>query len=217
MAKQSEEVFTIGHSTVSFAEFLSKLQHVGVTAVADVRSSPFSGRLPHFSQPNLRTELKKNMIKYVPLGKELGGRPNSSLLYCNKVADYEQMALEPEFLQGLERVIDGAKTHRVALMCSEQDPLDCHRCLLVGRALAKRAVKVSHLLHDGAIIGQDEIEEKLLVELSGSTMDDMFASRDERLADAYRARAQKVAYRETPAQGTDDESHEQGIRHEAAE
>jgi len=217
MAKTEVEVFTIGHSSKSFETFLSCLQDVGVTAIADVRSSAFSARYPHFSQQNLRSQLKSNMIKYVSLGKELGGRPKNGLLYRNGVANYEQMALEPDFRQGLERVIEGAKAHRIVLMCSEHDPLECHRCLLVGRALAKRDVKVRHILNDVSIISQSDIEEKLLNELSGSTMDDLFASRDELLSIAYRSRAQKVAYREIPPEISCDESQGQTVRREAAE
>jgi uncharacterized protein (DUF488 family) len=75
------------------------------------------------------------------------------------------MAQASEFNKGLERVIEGSKKYRIALMCSERDPLDCHRCLLVGRALAERGVRVSHILDDGRIVSQSEIEDKLLENL----------------------------------------------------
>jgi len=78
-------------------------------------------------------------------------------------------------------------------MCSEQDPLDCHRCLLVARALRDRGIRVGHILSDGALVTHAEIEEKLL-ELSGRNTEDLFASRAERLAMAYRERARKVAF-----------------------
>lgn len=175
--------------------FLTMLKRAGVTAVADVRSSPFSRRYPHFSQKELRATLKGQGIKYAPLCKELGGRPSDSKLYCDGVADYEKMALEPDFLEGIDRVITGAKEHTIALMCSEHNPLDCHRCLLVGRALAERNVSIGHILNNGKMAEQHEIEEKLL-SLSGGAADDMFATREERLDKAYRLRAKNVAYRE---------------------
>jgi uncharacterized protein (DUF488 family) len=188
-------VLTIGHSTLSIETFLAMLERVGVTAIADVRSSPFSRRVPHFSRNELRVVLKTRGVKYVFLGKELGGRPRAGNLYCDGVANYEKMAQEPDFLKGIERVISGAREHTIALMCSEHNPLDCHRCLLVGRALAEQHLSVGHILNNGRVAEQQEIEEKLLT-LSGGATDDMFAAREDRLTNAYRQRAKHVAYRE---------------------
>jgi uncharacterized protein (DUF488 family) len=105
------------------------------------------------------------------------------------------MAQAPEFSKGLDRVIEGAKKYRIALMCSERDPLDCHRCLLVGRALAQRGVRVNHILDDGRIVSHSQIEEALL-RLAGRDAADLFAPPSERLARAYRERARKVAFAE---------------------
>jgi hypothetical protein len=106
------------------------------------------------------------------------------------------MATENSFAAGLERVIEGAKKFRIALMCAERDPLDCHRCMLVGRELAKRSgVTVKHILSDGVVATQAEIEERLL-EMAGGTEADLFATREERLATAYRGQARKVAFSE---------------------
>lgn len=193
--KNGRRVLTIGHSTLPLETFLAMLERAGVTAVADVRSSPFSRRVPHFSRDELRVALTARGIKYVFLGKELGGRPRASNLYCDGVANYEKMAQEPDFLKGIERVTSGAREHTIALMCSEHNPLDCHRCLLVGRALAERHLSVGHILNNGEVADQQEIEEKLLT-LSGGVTDDMFATREDRLTKAYRQRAKNVAYRE---------------------
>jgi uncharacterized protein (DUF488 family) len=122
------------------------------------------------------------------LGKELGGRPSERGFYRDGVADYEKMAQAPKFCKGLDRVIEGAKKHLIALMCSERDPLDCHRCLLVSRALAQREVRVNHILDDGCVVRHDEIEDRSL-EISGHNTEDFFAPRSERLATAYRERA----------------------------
>jgi uncharacterized protein (DUF488 family) len=188
-------VFTIGHSAHSRKYFLALLRTANVTAVADVRTSPYSRLYPHFNRDDLREELRSDGISYVFLGRELGGRPTERRFYCEGVADYEKMAEASEFSKGLKRVIEGAKKYRIALMCSERDPLDCHRCLLVGRALAQRGVRVSHILDNGKLTSQEEIEESLL-ELSGRNFDDFFAPRPERLAAAYRERARKVAFAE---------------------
>ena len=195
---ESARVLTIGHSTLALGSFLNLLRKAGVTAVADVRSSPFSRRSPHFNRDDFRASLKESGIKYVFLGKELGGRPRAQNLYCNGVADYEKMALEPTFLKGIDRIVDGSKEHTIGLMCSEHDPLDCHRCLLVGRALADRKISIGHILSNGNIATQYDIEERLLalVGVQKKDMKDMFASREELLSVAYQSRAKAVAYRE---------------------
>jgi uncharacterized protein (DUF488 family) len=189
------EVLTIGHSSLPYERFLALLRKANVTAIADVRSSPRSRRFPHFSQDQLREELRLDGVSYVFLGKELGGRPEARALYCDGVADYEKMANTPEFAAGLERVVNGAKTYRIALLCSERDPLDCHRCLLVGRALAERGVRVGHILDDATIVPHAQIERRLL-ELAGRNADDMFVSGEDQLAAAYRERARKIAFAE---------------------
>jgi len=188
-------IFTIGHSTHNYERFLELIRNAGVTAVADVRTAPFSRHFPQFSRDALQTELRMDGIAYSFLGKELGGRPTGSQYYCDGVADYERMARSPDFARGLQRVLDGARKYRIALMCSEHDPLDCHRCLLVGRALAARGAAVKHILADGAIADHREIEERLL-KSEGRHGDDLFLSPEERLAEAYRKRARKVAYAE---------------------
>lgn len=199
MASEMSEptIFSVGHSTHSYEHFLELLQGAGVTAIADVRTSPFSRHFPQFNQETLKDELRMDGIAYSFLGKELGGRPTGRQFYRDGVADYERMAKAPDFARGLERVVEGARKYRIALMCSEHDPLDCHRCLLVGRALAERGVAVTHILSDGTIVDQHDIEERLLV-FAKQENTDMFFSRDEQLAEAYRKRARKVAYAEQP-------------------
>jgi uncharacterized protein (DUF488 family) len=190
-------VLTIGHSSHSWERFVELLRSAHVTAVGDVRTSPYSRLYPHFNRDDLREELRSDGISYVFLGKELGGRPSESGFYCEGVADYEKMAQTLEFSKGLDRVVEGAKKYRIAMLCSERDPLDCHRCLLVGRALTHRGVSVNHILGDGRIVSQSEVEDKLL-ENSGRTADDLFARREEQLAMAYRERARRVAFAKPP-------------------
>ena len=195
---EAVQVLTIGHSTVPYERFLSLLHRAGVTAVADVRSAPYSRQYPHFSRDELSEELRQDGISYVFLGKELGGRPSDRRFYCEGVADYEKMAQAPEFGKGLDRLVAGAEKHRIALMCSEREPLDCHRCLLVGRALVQRGVKVAHILHDGSIASHAQMEEKLL-EITGRNTRDLFAPQAEQLAAAYRERGRKVAFTQPQA------------------
>jgi uncharacterized protein (DUF488 family) len=191
-------VFTIGHSTHTYEHFLSLLRASGITAVADVRTTPFSRHFPHFNEDALRSELKLDGISYVFLGKELGGRPSGRSFYCDGVADYEKMAKTQMFASGIKRVIEGAKKFRIALTCSEHDPLDCHRCLLVGRSLFEEGVKLVHILGDSSLVSHEAIEEKLL-SLAGRSSDDLLMTASERLSAAYRDRSLKVAYVEPPS------------------
>src|SRR5262245_22971141 len=121
-------LFTIGHSNHEREDFLNLLRQHGITAVGDVRSSPYSRRQPHFSKVPLQAMLRQNGIAYVFLGKELGGRPASPELYhAEGWADYELVRATEEFRRGVDRLLRGLETFRIALLCGEEDPLDCHR------------------------------------------------------------------------------------------
>jgi len=185
------DLLTIGHSNLPADRFMALLTSAGVTAVADVRSVPFSRWCPWFSGKALAQRLAGEGIAYLALGDSLGGRPRDPKLYRNGVADYEAMAVRPEFVAGIKRVVDEIARHRVCLLCAEREPLDCHRCLLVGRALAERGLTLGHLRADGTIEPHAATEDRLLT-LAG---DDLFRDRAERLAHAYRRRAQAVAAR----------------------
>ncbi|MFL9501978.1 DUF488 family protein [Rhodopseudomonas palustris] len=189
------EVLTVGHSTLTYERFLELLQGASITAVADVRSMPFSRHFPHFNRESLCDRLRKDEVAYVFLGAELGGRPKGRRFFYDGVADYEKMARTLDFARGLERVIEGSKKYRIAMMCSEHDPLDCHRCLLVGRALHERGVTVRHILGSGKVLDHRQIEQELM-NLSGKSDVDLFDAPSKRLAAAYRERAMKVAFSE---------------------
>jgi len=187
------ELLTIGHSNLTAHRFVALLKHAGVTAIADVRSVPFSRWCPWFSGKALAERLAREAIAYIALGDALGGRPRDPRLYRDGVADYEAMAARAEFAAGLERVVDEMARHRVCLLCAEREPLDCHRCLLVGRALAARGLALGHIRPDGTIEPHAATEQRLLALAGGET--DLFRDGAERLAHAYRRRAQAVAAR----------------------
>jgi uncharacterized protein (DUF488 family) len=188
------DLFTIGHSNHTIERFLALARGAGVTAIADVRSTPASRRYPWFNQARLAPLLAAEGIAYVPLGDALGGRPRDPRLYREDgAADYDAMARTDEFRAGLDRVADGARRYRVCLMCAEREPLDCHRCLLVTRALAERGFAVGHVLADATIEPHGQTEERLL-KLAGAAAD-LFADRRQRLAAAYARRAGTAAYR----------------------
>ena len=142
-------VLTIGHSSHSIEEFLALLHGHGVTALADVRSVPFSRFAPQFNKDALEASLSADKIKYVFLGRELGGRSSDPNCYANGRVQYARLAATDLFAKGIDRIIRGASEYRIALMCAEKDPLDCHRTILVSRALVDRGIAVEHILSDG--------------------------------------------------------------------
>jgi uncharacterized protein (DUF488 family) len=194
------DLFSLGHSNIPADRFLSMLREADVNAVADVRSAPFSRFFPWFSAKNLAPLLAQQGVTYLAYGEPLGGRPRDPSLYRDGIADYEAMARQPDFAAGLERLRTDAARCRVCLMCAEREPLDCHRCLLVGRALAGRGLGIGHILHDGTIEPHSATEQRLL-ELDGMAEDLFTSGQSDRLAAAYRRRARAVAYRAKPRGG----------------
>jgi uncharacterized protein (DUF488 family) len=187
------DLLTIGHSNLPADGFVGLVQGAGVTAIADVRSVPFSRRFPWFSGPKLAARLQDADIAYLPFGEALGGRPRDPALYCDGVADYEKMAATTPFRAGLDRVGEAMGRFRLCVMCAEREPLECHRCLLVARALAERGLALGHILIDGTIEPHAVTEDRLLGRMGES--DDLFGGRATRLAAAYRGRVHKVAAR----------------------
>jgi uncharacterized protein (DUF488 family) len=188
------DLFTIGHSNIPAPRFTAMLRAAGADSVADVRSMPVSRFCPWFSAKNLAPLLAGESMSYLFFGEELGGRPRDPSLYCDGIADYDAMARQPSFQASLERLLHDAGRHRLCLMCSEREPLDCHRCLLVARALAVRGAKIGHILYDGAIEPHATTEQRLL--RLADADNDLFASgQHARLAAAYRRRSRAVAYR----------------------
>ena len=186
-------IFTIGHSKHTLDEFADLLKQHGVTALADVRSTPFSRFNPQFNKDALAHELKARGIKYVFLGRELGARSDDRSCYENGRVQYVRLARSELFWQGIERVRRGADEHRIALMCAEKEPLDCHRTLLVARALDEQGVEVMHILGDGRLESHRDAMERLL-EVTGLPRDDLFRSRAELVAEALKRQEDKVAY-----------------------
>jgi len=186
-------VYTIGHSTHSAEAFLALLRKHGVEALADVRSSPFSRFNPQFNREALEQFLKANGVRYVFLGKELGARSDDRSCYNHGRVQYSRLAQTALFRGGINRVLQGATKYRVALMCAEKEPLECHRTLLVAKALAARGQRVLHIHADGHLEAHEAAMERLL-KMTGVPDEDMFLSKDELLAKALARQEEQVAY-----------------------
>lgn len=189
----NKDFLTIGHSNLPLDGFMAMLKTHNVTTVVDVRSVPFSRRFPWFSGRTLSERLQSKGIGYIMMGETLGGRPANPALYRNDIADYEAMAATADFHGSIDRLIADAGRQRLCLMCSEREPLDCHRCLLVGRALVERGCTVGHILDNASVEPHAATEERLLA--TTRSTDDLFGDRPARLAEAYRKRARRIAAR----------------------
>lgn len=190
---EGNTVFTIGHSIHSIEAFVALLKQHGITALADVRSAPYSRYNVHFNKDALEKALKAEGIKYVFLGRELGARSDDRSCYERGRVRYPLLARTVLFRQGIERVMTGAKDFRIALMCAEKEPLECHRTLLVARALDNLGVPIQHILADGQLESHRDAMLRLL-DLVGLPREDLFRSTEELLAEAIARQEEKVAY-----------------------
>lgn len=202
-------IFTVGHSNHTIDDFVSLLRTVSITALADVRSAPYSRFSPQFNQEDLIRSLRRNGLAYVYLGDLLGGRPDDDQLYIDGIADYEKIAGTPRFENGIGRLLKGAARYRIALMCTEKDPIDCHRFLLVARALKQRGVEVVHIHSDGSVESMDSAERRLM-ERTGHLQVELFGDAGpDALHEAYRAQNRAVAFEKTGLEHESDQATEQ--------
>jgi uncharacterized protein (DUF488 family) len=193
MSATEHPVLSIGHSTHTPDTFLARLRMHDVEVVADVRSSPFSKFNPQFNRVVLEQFLKANGLRYVFLGRELGARSENRSCYDNGRVQFARLAQTPLFQSGLDRVLQGAARFRVALMCAEKEPLECHRTLLVAKALAERGQPVLHIHADGHLETHEAAMERLL-DVTGVPKEDLFRSKEELLSEALARQEQNVAY-----------------------
>lgn len=200
----SHAIYTIGHSSHTIVHFIDLLKMHGIEVVADVRSVPASSRNPQFNRDALKAALALAGIKYLFLGRELGARRSEREAYEGQIASYERIAGLPAFREGLDRVKKGAESYRVALMCAEKDPLDCHRTVLVCRHLRDTiAGSILHILADGSLQAHEQTERRLVADM-GMNADqvEMFSDQSEpTLERAYRKRGLKIAYQEEASVG----------------
>lgn len=186
-------LLSIGHSTHSFEAFLDLLQQNKVSAVADVRSVPASRFSPQFNQDAIRHGLHEAGIKYVFLGKELGARTEDPSCYLDGRVQFKRLAQTAEFNQGIERLISGARVEQIAIMCTEQEPLDCHRTVLVAQVLHERGASIGHIQGDGRVESHAQAMRRLMNK-HGVDKDDLLFTPAERLEQALMRQERRIAY-----------------------
>ena len=179
------------------------LQQYNINCIVDVRSVPASKFAPQFNEENLKYFLKSYNIQYLPFGDEFGAR-RTDCIDDNGQVNFEMAVLTPLFQQGVERLKKGLKRgFNIALMCSEADPLECHRFSLVSRYFYNQGIEVFHILRDANLATQGEVEKRMVNEFLHSRkyflaeIDELFGTytADDQLADAYTLKNKEIGYK----------------------
>ena len=195
-------LFTLGHSNQEMSDFLGTLLRHEIKVVCDVRSRPGSFRFPQFNREPLEARLTAAKIRYEFCGEQLGGRPLDPQFYlANGLVDYSKRRRAPSFIEAVDKAIALARERKTAILCAEEDPLHCHRFLLICPALVARGVAPVHLRRGGAAETQRDAEDRLL-QLHGFadvTSDSLFAhGRESALEDALRLQSEQYGFRTSP-------------------
>lgn len=195
----THRVFTIGHSNHSIEEFLRLLRLHEIEALVDVRSTPFSRWQPQFNRDLLAASLRQSDVEYLFMGKELGARSQDRECYEGGRVRYDRLSRTELFLEGIEQIVVNSAMSRMALMCAEREPLECHRTILVGRALQSRGVDVVHIQGDGRLEAWSQAVERLL-KLRKVDEGSLFESRDELIERAFDEQGEQIAYQQETAE-----------------
>ena len=162
-------LYTIGHSTRSFDEFLETLQAHSIQTLVDIRSIPMSRRLPHFNRDSLGQTLRQNGVRYIWM-KDLGGRRKKSLEDSPNVAlrspsfrNYADHMLSAEFHFAIAELVNIAEESKTAYMCAERVYFRCHR-MLVSDWLVAHGHEVLHIDGTGPVRPHKLMQEARLVD-----------------------------------------------------
>lgn len=196
------EIYTIGHSKHSIKEFISLLKKYNINCIVDVRSTPYSKYSPQFNKETFAKTLKNNKITYIHMGEEFGARRSDKSLYFEDgILDFEKTKRDITFKRGVKRIKTGLeKGYKIAFMCTEQDPIECHRCILVGKGIQDiLKINIKNILPDGGFYSQREIDKRLLDKYYPNRYQcDMFdvekKSDEELLEDAYVLANKEIGY-----------------------
>ena len=155
-------VYTIGYGARTLEEFIEALKANGIEYLIDVRTAPYSKFKPEFSKELLQHHLERAGVRYVFMGDTLGGMPKEPCCLTDGKVDYDKVRVQPFFEAGMQRVRQAfQQRHRIALMCSEGRPEECHRSKLIGEALSAATIPVCHIDEDGTLVSQTEVIERL--------------------------------------------------------
>lgn len=157
-ADETIPIFTIGYGSRALDDFMRVLQAHDIEYLIDIRSAPYSRFKPEFSKNELEAELRRHTIRYVYLGDKLGGRPEDRDCYVDDKVVYARVKEKAFYRDGIARVEAAfRKRVRIALMCSEGKPAECHRSKLIGESLSELGIPVAHIDENNTVHTQEEL------------------------------------------------------------
>lgn len=185
----TNRIFSIGYGTRTQEGFINTLRMSGVDTVVDVRSIPRSRYVPHFNEDLIYDALSDARIDYLSGGEKLGGRFTDLSLYEGGRVSWDKVMKDEayrEAISSLEKLCDNG--HIVAVVCSEGDPLSCHRFGLISRTLAGDGIDVRHILSNGEVVRHDEMETRLVEKYTRQNKISLVCtgSYQEQLGEAYK-------------------------------
>ena len=198
------EVFTIGHSNYEVEKLIDMLRYYNINCVVDIRGTPYSKYNIQYNKETIRNTLIKEGFIYIYMAKEFAAKRENKESYNREgYSDFEKVIYEDDFKSGINRLKIGCeKGYRIALLGAMQDPIRCHRSILVGRELVKHGFIVKHILDDYSIAYQDDIEksilEKYFEDRNQITIDSLLGtskSEEEMIEEAYRLANREIGYR----------------------
>lgn len=198
------EIYTIGHSNYTMERLIDMLEYYNINCVVDIRGTPYSKYNIQFDKEAIRYALTNAGFVYIYMGKELAAKRIRKNSYNNEgYSNFEEVIKEEEFKRGVERLKNGCeKGYKIILLGAMQDPIRCHRSILVGRELVKNDFDVKHILDDYSIVTQDDIEEMLLNKYFSNrnqiTIEDLTGNslnNEEMINEGYKLANREIGYR----------------------
>ena len=198
------EIYTLGHSNYPFDKFIEILKKYDINCVVDIRSTPYSKYNTQYNKEFLHETLKNLGYTYIYMADEFGENRKTKVSYNDEgYADFDKVILEDEFKRGIERLKVGcAKNYKIVLLGAMQEPIRCHRAILLGKELIKAGFDVKHIMHEGDLKVQSELEEQLLEKYfeyrNQLTIDSLLGnaiSREDMIKEGYKLANKEIGYR----------------------
>ncbi|WP_297420825.1 DUF488 family protein [Clostridium sp.] len=198
------EIYTIGHSNYPVERLIDMLKHYNINTVVDIRGTPYSKYNVQYNKETIAQTLKDAGFLYIYMAKEFAAqRENRNSYNKEGYSDFEKVIAEKEFMHGIERLKTGCKKgYRIVLLGAMQDPIRCHRSILVGRSLREHGFIVQHILDDYSLASQENLEENILSKYFSNrnqlTIDSLLGndlSEKEMIKEGYRLANKEIGYR----------------------
>ncbi|MFH7980563.1 DUF488 family protein [Clostridioides difficile] len=198
------EIFTIGHSNYPYDKLINMIKKYDINCVVDIRETPYSKYNIQYNKEAFNESLRNSGFIYIYMGKEFGAKRTNKDVYTQEgYADFEKVAKEDIFLNGIERLKKGCQMgYRIVLLGAMQEPIRCHRSILVGKVLNKEGFDVKYIMHEGNLSYQEDIEESLLDKYFSDrkqlSIDNLLGSaltREEMIQEGYKLANKEIGYR----------------------